>query len=271
MKGGIFMKEKGFDCIRANSLFLRGMSKEAFEEYFKGAVEYHDRWAAFNLAFMYYMGIGVPKNYPMARKFWTAASNIEGGEAQFNLALMCLRGQGEPADYRAAAEYMRVAAARGCVNAQLYLGVAYTLGYMFDPMDIECLSLIPFYRVIKRDMNLNYLTGSGYDQRLEDERYEVLSADEIDAVEMFEAAAKHKDTMYIDEQVGVAKETVGRSLIEGFGKDYDPREGYRMLETAALEHNSRAAAIFLVAHKDEARFYGVDPKKIEHLLETNES
>jgi len=118
---------------------------------------------------------------------------------------------------------------------------------------------------------LNYLTGSGYDQRLEDERYEVLSADEIDAVEMFEAAAKHKDTTYIDEQVGVAKETVGRSLIEGFGKDYDPREGYRMLETAALEHNSKAAAIFLAAHKDEARFYGVDPKKIEHLLETNES
>ena len=264
------MAEKTFDCIHANSLFLRGYHRAAFEEYLRGAVDEHNLQAAFNLAFMYYVGAGVPKNDYMARKFWIASSNLEGGEAQFNLALMCLRGQGEPADFYEAAKLMKISAARGCVNAQLYLGVAYTLGYMFDPVDIECLSLIPFYRVIKKNPNAYYLAGKGFDQRLEDERYEVISADELDAMEMFEAAARHKDTTYIDKQVGVAKETIGRSLIEGFGKDYDPREGYRMLETAALEHHSKAAALFLATHKDEAHFYGVDPKKIEHLLETNE-
>ncbi len=259
--------KKEFDLLHPNALYLKKRYREAFEEYFRGVFDFHDPYAAFNLAFMYHQGIYVPRNYMMAHRFFTAASSIESGEAQFNLALMYLRGQGVSVDYHKAANYMKLSAARDCVNAQLYLGVAYTLGCVFDPVDIECISLIPFYRVIKRNPNLFWISGSGIDPLLEDERYEVLEADEYDAVEMFEAVARHKDTTYIEEQVGAATESLGRALIEGFGKDYDISEGYRLLQIAAYEHNSKEAAFYLMQNKEKARIYGVDAEKTAHLIE----
>ena len=258
---------KEFDLLHANVLYLKKRYKEAFEEYFRGFFDFHDPYAAFNLAFMYHQGIYVPRNYMMAHRFFIASSTIESGEAQFNLALMYLRGQGVSVDYQKAANYMKLSAARDCVNAQLYLGVAYTLGCVFDPVDIECISLIPFYRIIKRNPNVQLLFGSGNDQVLEDKRYEVLEADEYDAVEMFEAAARHKDTTYIEEQVGAANEALGLALIEGFGKNYDIAEGYRLLQIAAYEHNSKEAAFYLMQNKDKARIYGVDAEKTAYLIE----
>ena len=261
------MGERKFELFYANGLFLRGHHRQAFEEYFRGATEEQDAEAAFNLAFMYHQGISVPRNYFMARRFYVAASGLEGGEAQFNLALMCLRGQGVAADAARAAEYMKTSAARGCVNAQLYLGAAYTMGYMLDPVDIECISLIPFYRIVERRQSELYLAEAGGDPQLEDERYEVLEADEQYAMEMLTAAAAHKDATYINEQVGVAKQALGQAYIEGFGPEYDPARGYRLLEEAAVRHGSVGAAAYLMQNKDSARVYGINAQKVVYLLE----
>lgn len=252
--------------IKADAAFLNGDYETAFWGYFEGAVDFGDARSAFNLAFMYHQGISVPRNYMMARKFYVAASGLEGGEAQFNLALMYLRGQGVEPDAAKAAEYMKTAA-RGCVNAQLYLGAAYTMGYMFDPVDIECISLIPFYRVIERRRPELYLGGGGGDARIEDQRYEVLEADEQYAVEMLEAAAAHKDTTYINRQVGVAKQALGQAYIEGLGSEYDPDRGYRLIEEAAIRHGSVEAATYLLQNKDAAKVYGVNAARVVYLLE----
>ena len=261
------MITKEFDLFYANALFLKKQYRDAFEEYFSGAIDHHSPQAAFNLAFMYHLGISVPRNYMMAHKFYIAASNLDGGEAQFNLALMYLRGQGVDVDPRRAADYMKISAARECINAQLYLGAAYTMGRMFDPMDIECISLIPFYRVIKRDISSLYLSGTGHDRQLDDAMYEVFDADEYDAVEMFEAAAGHKDITYIEEQVGIAKETLGHALIEGVGREYAPEKGFKLIEKAAVEHGSKEAALFLNMNKDKAKAYGIDAAKTKYLIE----
>jgi len=261
------MRERKFELFHANALFLKGYHREAFEEYFMGAVDERQPIAAFNLAFMYHQGFGVPRNYMMAHKYYAAASWLDGGEAQFNLALMYLRGQGVAADAARAAEYMKTSAARGCINAQLYLGAAYTMGYMFDPVDIECISLIPFYRVIERRQTSLYLTGAGNDPHIEDQRYEVLEADEQFAVEMLEAASRHKDTTYIDKQVGLAKQALGQAYIEGFGKDYDPQRGYGLLAEAATEHGSAEAAAYLLQNKDTAKVSGNTAAKTAYLLE----
>lgn len=261
------MHKREFRLFRANALFLRGHYREAFEEYFMGAVDEREPIAAFNLAFMYHQGFGVPRNYMMAHRYYIAASGLEGGEAQFNLALMYLRGQGVTVDAGRAAEYMKTAAARECINAQLYLAAAYTMGYMFDPVDIECISLIPFYRVIERKRSELYLSGAGGGTRLEDSRYEVLEADEQYAVEMLRAATKHKDTTYIDKQVGVAKMTLGQAYIEGFGDEYDPMKGYKLIGEAAIRHGSQEAAMYLLQNKDTAKVYGVNAQKVIYLLE----
>ena len=261
------MQAREFRLFRANANFLKGRYRDAFEEYFYGAVDKREPIAAFNLAFMYHQGISVPRNYMMAHRFFVAASGLEGGEAQFNLALMYLRGQGVEPDAKRAAEYMKASAACECINAQLYLAAAYTMGYMFDPVDIECISLIPFYRIIERKQSRLYLSGAGGDARLEDGRYEVLEADEQYAVELLRAAAGHKDTTYIDEQVGVAKMTLGQAYIEGFGDEYDPGKGYKLIEAAAIRHGSQEAATYLLQNKDTAKVYGVNAARVTYLIE----
>lgn len=258
------MKKSEFDLTRANACFLRGDYKSAFSMYLNAAVSEHLPEAAFNVAYMYYHGLFVPQSYALARRYYMAAQMLDGGAAQFNLALMCLRGQGVPADYSEAARYMKISAANDCVNAQLYLGVAYTIGCMFDPQEIECLSLIPYYRVVKRDAQA-LLAGDV--MQLDDARFDALEPDEFCAAEMFAAAAAHKDTTYISEQVGAGQELLGHALIEGLGVSYDPEAGYQMLERAVEENGSVRAAIFLEQNKEKALIYGVNTEKSRVLLE----
>jgi len=254
-----------FDNITADALFLQGKYREAFERYFHGATELRDERAAFDLAYMYHRGFYVPTNYPMARKFYHAASAMEGGAPLFNLALMEIRGLGAPPDLKAALRHMEEAAALDSPDAQLYLGTAYTIGCVFDPLNIECLSMIPFYRVIPRTEQ-NLLTGAGLDPELENERFSVIEADEQGAIEMFARATRHRDDTYISPQIGAARVALGQALIEGFGPEYDPRKGYRLLEKAALANGSREAAAYLTAHREEAHIYGIDAGRTKYLL-----
>ena len=258
-----------FDCVSADAKFLKGEYKQAFELYFKGANEYESSRAAFDLGYMYHRGIYVPRNYKMARDYYTYASLLDGGAPLFNLAVMCLRGQGEDADFKKAVDYMKRADAMGCVDAQIYLGTAYTAGYVFDPIEIECISMIPFYRVIRRDAP-ELLLGDGcseyYDNKLEAERFEAIESDEFDAMEMFEKASRQKDTTYIETQVGNANFVLGQALVEGMGREYSPEKGYRLMEKAALEYGSKAAAAYLMTHKDEAKAFGVDPRRIAGII-----
>ncbi len=258
------MTNSTIDPAGANGCFLRGDYRSAFSMYLSAAVREHHPEAAFNVAYMYYHGLYVPQSYSLSRRYYMAAQMLDGGAAQFNLALMCLRGQGGAADYHEAARYMKISAANGCINAQLYLGVAYTIGCMFDPQEIECLSLIPYYRVVERDAQL-LLAGDV--MQLDDARFEVLEPDEQYATEMFAAAAAHKDTTYISEQVGAGQELLGHALIEGLGAVYDPEAGYKMMERAVEENGSVRAAMFLEQNKEKAKIYGVDPEKGRALLQ----
>ncbi len=254
-----------FDMIKANVAFLDGKYKEAFDAYTQGAVVYHDPLAAFNLAFMYFQGYHSPVNYVWARRYFHRALGLETGEAHFNLALMHMRGQGGNISMADAFSLMKQSAASGCVHAQIYLGVAYTLGCLYDPVEISCLSRIPFPRVIKQEVSCMLIPGKGNDPTLEDQRYEIISADEHDAIEMFTMAAAQEDDTYIEEQIGSAKYMLGQAMIEGFGAVYDPQQGYQMMREAALTYGAKDAIHFLMTHKDTARVYGVDTSRIAYL------
>ena len=256
-----------FDCLKGDAFFVQGNYKAAFDEYFTGATEYSSSRAACNLAHMYRYGYYVPKNPYMARKFYHAASFTDDGEAHFNLALMKLRGEGGDVDFDAAVEHMRRSAVAGCIDAMLYLGMAYTLGFAYDPIEIECISRIPFYRVIKRKPSELMLSGSSCDSYMDDARYTAIEADENTALEMFDRASKHKDDTYASDQIGSAKFMVGQALIEGFGNDYSPEKGYRILKEAALENGSREAAAYLLAQKERALAYGVNADSVSFLLD----
>lgn len=252
---------ENFDQVRADALFLKGEYLSAFEMYLNEARESRDPRAAFDVAYMCHRGIGVPQNFGLAREFYMAASMLEGGAALYNLALLNIRGQGGEADFKAAIRYMHQAAEMDCADARLYLGVAYTTGCAFDPLDIECISMIPFYRVIKRSADTIQLGGVSTDPEIEAKRFEAVQQDEYTAVDMFEAVDKIKDKTYIEEQVGTAKLMVGQALIEGVGKDYNPQQGYRLIASAALGGSTEAAQ-YLLQNAEKAASYGVSKEML---------
>ena len=151
------------------------------------------------------------------------------------------------------------------MDAQIYLGVAYTTGCMFDPLDIDCISMIPFRRVIRQNEG-TLLYDRGFDPALDARRFEVLEANEYDAADMLEQASRHKDTTYVEAQAGAATLLFGQALIEGLGGEYDPRRGWRLVKRAAIEHGSREAAAYLTAHAQVALSYGVDAAGVKYLL-----
>jgi len=194
------------------------------------------------------------------------ASLEDGGVACFNMALMYLRGQGVCVDFKKAIELMNRSANLGCANAMLYLGLAYILGYAYDPVEIECLSLIPSYRVIYKDINAPLLDGASYDPDIEDRRYEAIEADGDDAVAMYHRlTVEHSDDPYASTQCGEAKLMLGRAYIEGLGNHYDPLSGYQMIYNAAMIYGSSEAAQYLLTNAKIAKKYNVDVDKIELL------
>lgn len=252
--------------IRANALFLRGRHKEAFDAYMDIIYKTPSPRAASNLGYMYHRGIAVERNYQKAMSFYTAASYGDGGVANFNMALMYLRGQGVEVDFVKAIELMTKSADLGCVDAKSYLAVAYLLGCVYDPQNIECITLIPFYRVIYRDADAMLLEGNVFDPAIEDKRYEVIDASMDDAEYYYEEILdKHSQDPYAEERYASAMFMLGKMYIEGAGQLYDPETGYKTIERAAVQYRSEEAARFLLEHPDTCRYYKIKLDRIERL------
>ena len=254
--------------LHANILFLRGRHKEAFDAFVKVARDYHDPVAANDLGYMYYRGIGVERDYEKAKAYFLTGGYGDGGVGFYNLALIYLRGHGVESDFEKAIEYMKRSAEMGCADAQLYLGLAYILGCAFDPFEVECLSLIPFYTVIYKDRSAPLLEGDGYDPGLEDRRYEVIEADGDEAVRMYRnLVSKHGDDPYAERQCGAAEFMIAKAQIEGLGNSYNPKLGYNRMYKAAIYNESAEAARYLLENAETAKGYSVNVEKIANLLQ----
>ena len=252
--------------LHTNFLFLIGKHKDAFDAYLEIVKATSDAIAASNVGYMYHRGIAVVRNYEKALAYYNAAREEDGGASYFNMALMYLRGQGVAVDFKKAIGMMKRSADLGCADAKLYLGLAYILGYAYDPVAIECISLIPFYRVIYRDASMPLIEGSGDDPLLEDKRYEAIEADGDDAVKMYgELVSEHYDDPYAEKQCGAAQFMLGKAYIEGLGNAYNPKLGYQKIYRAAIYYESAEAAQYLLANADAARTYKIDVDRVEML------
>ena len=138
----------------------------------------------------------------------------------------------------------------------------------YDPIEVECLSLIPFYRVIYRDASAPLLAGARDDPSLDDARYEAIEVDADEAVKMYQRlAVENYDNPYAEKQCGAAAFMIGRAYIEGLGNLYNPELGYRKLYRAAIYHDSLEAANYLLANRETANAYKVDVDKVALLAE----
>lgn len=259
------MDKKPYQLYRANADFLDGRYAEAAEAYREGTRR-EDPYAAVNLAYMYRAGLGMPRDNETAVALYKSAYYLDGGVAAFNLALHYMRGLGVPVDLKQALAFMERSAAQGCIDAELYLGLAYLLGCVYDPVHIECIHYIPTYHVVYRDATAA-LEGATADAALEDARYEVMAPDAARSAEMYANGVKNHDVDEFPQQMGDARFMLGQALIEGAVGTPNARAGFRHLARAALQNGHREAAEYLAGNAELAACYGVDMSRIRYMLD----
>ena len=228
----------------ADVAFLKGEYKTAAQMYLEGARD-GDELASFNYAYMCWLGLGVERCEEDAKSFFSFARNMRGGEACYNLAIMYLDGLGVKKDYRRALELMTDSADLGCIEAQLYLGMAYTLGYMLYP-DIIRISMIPCHKAEYRTANAPMLMGDIEDEvKDEDLRYSTVRADARQAFEYFRQAAHH-DPTYVSELVAKGQFLYAKCYLDGLGVEFDKNKGLKIMLLAG-KSGSEEAKDYLVS------------------------
>lgn len=233
-----------YEKLVADVAFLKGEYKAAAEMYLEGARD-GDALASFNYGYCLWRGLGVEKNSLEAKSFFAFSREMEGGEAAYNLAMLYLSGDGVLKDYKKAVEYMTLSANRGCIEAQLYMGVANTQGCLFEP-DIVGISMIPCHKPEYRH-DLPELDGFVPDisdfERDEELRYSAIKQDGRAAFEWFKMAARH-DPTYVEELSAKGKYLYARCYVDGLGTDFDREKSLRLMALAGKAGSSDAILYF---------------------------
>lgn len=226
----------------ADDAFLDGDFEKAAEMYLEGARE-GDALASFNYAYCLWRGKGVEYDPKSAKSFFAFARDLEGGESSYNLAMLYLHGEGVPKDYKKAYEYMKMSAEDGCIEAQLYLGIAYTSGCMFEP-DVVGISMIPHHTPEYMDTDL-LIQGDVEDFELdEDLRYSAIKQNAREAFEWFQTAARHPSNN-VEDLVAKGKYLYARCYVDGLGTDFDREKSIKLMFLAQKSGSPEATAYII--------------------------
>ena len=228
-----------YDKLEADVAFIRGDYVTAADMFLEGARD-GDALAAFNYGYCLLKGLGRAYDPAEAKSYFAFARNLEGGDASYNIAMLYMHGEGVAQDFGKALKYMRMSAEDGCLEAQLYMGMASTLGCMFEP-DVIGICLIPYHKPEYRDITTPLLTGYVPDFDEEDMRFAVIKADAKSAFEWFKLAARH-DPTYVEELVAKGKYLYAKCYIDGLGTDFDRVKGTRLMLVAGKSGSGEAVA-----------------------------
>ena len=225
----------------AVTLFLKG-DREGAARLFRRDAEEGDAEAAFRYGECLLRGYGVERDAQEAKSFFAFARDLPGGDSLYNLALLYLHGEGVAKNFKKAFSYMSAAGTAGCIEAQLYLGMAYTVGALFEP-DIVGISRIPFHTPIYRT-DTPMLAGNVPEEvllREEEERYSVIEADGRRAFLWFRAAAYH-DATYVSDLVAKGKFLYAKCYADGLGTDFQRDKAVRLMIAAGRSGSADAVA-----------------------------
>ena len=238
MKGDVSVYEKSI----ADLAYMKGDYEAAAQMYLEGARD-GDALASFNYGYCLWRGRGVAYDPKEAKSFFAFARDLEGGEACYNIAMLYLHGEGVAKDYVKSYEYMKISAGQGCIEAQLYLGMAYTSGCMFEP-EIVGISMIPCHTPEYMDFNF-MLEGDIPDFVLDEAlRYSAIRQDAKQAFEWFQRAARHS-TNYVEDLVAKGKYLYARCYVDGLGTDFDRDKSVRLMLLAQKSGSPEATAYII--------------------------
>lgn len=231
-----------YDKSVADVAFMEGDYESAARMYLEGARE-GDPMASFNYGYCLWRGRGVDYDPKEAKSFFAFARDLEGGESCYNIAMLYLHGEGVTKDYTKALEYMKISAGQGCIEAQLYLGMAYTAGCMFEP-DVVGISMIPCHT--PEYMSTEFLLDGDFEdfERDEDLRYSAVKQDARLAFEWYQTAARHSPD-YVEDLVAKGKYLYARCYVDGLGTDFDRDKSIRLMFLAQKSGSAEATAYII--------------------------
>ena len=192
------------------TLFREGNYGEAVALFSAGAREGNTR-ALFNLAYCLQYGYGVQADPARAFGLYQHLLYEEDGDAAYNAAAMLLTGRGVPCDPRAGYELMLTAAEQDCIEAQLYVAMVRLTGCVGEP-DTPSIRRIPFHKPDRREAAPLLESVGAPDERLMDRRFEIVDADEEEAIYYMRKAA-HNQGDYTGTSVGDAEASDGRWIM----------------------------------------------------------
>ena len=231
---------RGMDnaIIKASAMFTEGQYAAALAIFKEGAAAGHTR-AIFNYAYCLQYGYGVDPDPAQAFELYTHLRYEEEGDAAYNAGAMLVTGRGMPCDPAAGYDLMLTAAECGCIEAQLYIAMVRLTGCVGEP-DIISIRRIPFHRPDTPDTAflLPPVPGENgaYADELMDKRFEIVEADEYEAIRYIRRAARHEGD-YAGAAVGNAEFLLAKCAEEGLGRMYD-RDKAIELYVRAAEHGS---------------------------------
>lgn len=220
--------------IRANALFTEGRFSEALGLYEKGIKTGHTR-AIFNYAYCLQYGYGVEADPAKALELYIYLRYEEEGDAAYNAGAMLITGRGTPCDPAEGYALMLTAAECGCIEAQLYLAMVRLTGCVGEP-DIISVRRIPFHRPDSPDSAFLLPPtpdeNQAYADELMDRRFEIVEADEYEAIRYIRQAARHKGD-YVGDARGNAEFLLAKCAEEGLGRMYDRDKAIELYVRAA--------------------------------------
>ncbi len=224
--------------LRADALFCDGRYAEAVAAFERGMQAGHTR-ATFNYAYCLQYGYGLPADPARAFEIYSYLRYEEEGDAAYNAGAMLITGRGVPCDPAAGYALMLTAAELGCVEAQLYIAMVRLTGCVGDP-DTVSIRRIPFHRPDEPDAAFLLPPTPGadgsYADELMDRRFEIVEADEYEAIRYIRKAARN-DGDYTGVAVGNAEFLLAKCAEEGVGRMYDSEKAVELYVRAA-EHGS---------------------------------
>ncbi len=226
------------DILHAHALFTEGHFSEAFRIYERGMKAGHTR-AIFNYAYCLQYGYGTEADPSRAFELYKYLRYEEDGDGAYNAAAMLVTGRGVPCDPEAGYALMLDAATWGCIEAQLYIAMVRLTGCVGEP-DIVSVRRIPFHKPDTPDSAFLLPPtpdeNGQYADELMDRRFEIVEADEFEAIRYIRMAARH-DGDYTGNAVGNAEFLLAKCAEEGVGRMYDYGKAVELYVRAA-EHGS---------------------------------
>lgn len=224
--------------IRASALFLDGRYAEALRIYGEGMEKKHPR-ATFNYAYCLQYGYGIEADPRRAYEIYRYLRYEEEGDAAYNAAAMLVTGRGVPCDPAAGYALMLTAAEWGSIEAQLYVAMVRLTGCVGEP-DIVSVRRIPYHKPDTPDSAFLLPptpdeTGQ-YADELMDQRFEIVEADEYEAIRYIRMAARHEGD-YTGSSVGNAEFLLAKCAEEGVGRMFNYPKAVELYVRAA-EHGS---------------------------------